>query len=563
LRTFATINCTENQNIMSEKPRSPRPFKSNSNRKFSGNKRNWSKPSHDDRPNRGEDSHPNKFNTRKDKPFRPADEKRTASSSRYGKSSRPPERASGRAIINYRTDNAFKDEKEKRAKDANFQGRNERKEGTFKRDQNASQPYQAKNSSRANRPISREKKYWDRPAGEGNKEGKQDRRKTKFDSNKDRPFRREKDYRSPSTGHFEKPSYPSSPSFERPGPESNRERPLHKDHPARSASTGRFEKPKYHSSGFSEKKGMKSKLSETRLEWKDKRYSSSARGELKDEKSEIPLAAKSKSVPGNFFSDKLRRNIKSSEKINLKQKSSAENKEIRLNKYIAEHGLCSRREADVFIASGVVSVNGVVITAMGTKVMPGDEIKFNGERLREEKKVYLLLNKPKDYITTLEDPNAKKTVMELIRGACKERIYPVGRLDRNSTGVLLFTNDGELTRKLTHPSFHKKKVYHVFLNKVLKPGDLQKILTGVELEDGIVKADEISYVDEADKSQVGIEIHSGQNRIVRRMFEELGYNVKKLDRVYFAGLTKKGLQRGEWRFLNDKEIRMLITGSYD
>jgi 23S rRNA pseudouridine2605 synthase len=177
--------------------------------------------------------------------------------------------------------------------------------------------------------------------------------------------------------------------------------------------------------------------------------------------------------------------------------------------------------------------------------------------------VYLILNKPKDYVTTLEDPNAKKTVMELIRGACKERVYPVGRLDRNSTGVLLFTNDGDLTRKLTHPSFHKKKVYHVFLNKVLKSGDMHSILTGVELEDGIAKADEISYVDEEDKTQVGVEIHSGQNRIVRRMFEQLGYNVKKLDRVYFAGLTKKGLQRGEWRILSDKEIRMLKTGSYD
>ena len=200
---------------------------------------------------------------------------------------------------------------------------------------------------------------------------------------------------------------------------------------------------------------------------------------------------------------------------------------------------------------------------MGVKVFPGDDVRFNGERLREERKVYILLNKPKDYITTLEDPNAKKTVMDLIKGACRERVYPVGRLDRNSTGILLITNDGDLTKKLTHPSYHKKKIYHVFLNKMLKSPDMQKLADGIELEDGPIRADEISYVDETDKTQVGVEIHSGRNRIVRRMFEQLGYEIKKLDRVYFAGLTKKGLPRGHWRFLSEKEVRMLKTGAYD
>ncbi len=261
-----------------------------------------------------------------------------------------------------------------------------------------------------------------------------------------------------------------------------------------------------------------------------------------------------KSAPSGFYAPKA---------ASQKPIKEEDNKEVRLNRYIASHGICSRREADQFIASGLVTVNGKTVTEMGMKVNPDDDVRFNGERLREEHKVYILLNKPKDYVTTLEDPFAKRTVMELIKGACKERVYPVGRLDRNTTGVLLITNDGDLTKKLTHPSYHKKKIYHVFLNKMVKPGDLRKLADGIELEDGPIKADEISYVDEADKSQVGVEIHSGRNKIVRRMFEHLGYTVKKLDRVYFAGLTKKGLTRGHWRFLSEKEIKMLKTGSYE
>ena len=247
----------------------------------------------------------------------------------------------------------------------------------------------------------------------------------------------------------------------------------------------------------------------------------------------------------------------------LKKENEIDDKSVRLNKFLAEHGVSSRREADQYIATGLVTINGKTVTEMGVKVLPGDDVRFNGERLREERKVYILLNKPKDYITTLEDPNAKKTVMDLIRGACRERVYPVGRLDRNSTGILLITNDGDLTRKLTHPSNHKKKIYHVFLNKTLKAADMHQLAEGIQLEDGPIKADEISYVEETDKSQVGVEIHSGRNRVVRRMFEQLGYEVKKLDRVYFAGLTKKGLPRGHWRFLSDKEIRMLKTGAYE
>jgi 23S rRNA pseudouridine2605 synthase len=236
---------------------------------------------------------------------------------------------------------------------------------------------------------------------------------------------------------------------------------------------------------------------------------------------------------------------------------------VRLNKIIASSGICSRREADDMISAGLVSVNGKVITELGTKVNPADDIRYNGERLRQERLVYILLNKPKDYITTLRDPFAKRTVLELIEGACKERVFPVGRLDRNTTGVLLLTNDGELTKKLTHPSCNRKKIYHVHLDTSLKQPDLEAIQNGLELEDGFIKADEISFVDPVDKKQIGIEIHSGRNRIVRRIFERLNYKVVKLDRVYFSGLTKKGLQRGQWRFLTNQEIAMLKMGSYE
>ncbi|MDX9882773.1 MAG: pseudouridine synthase [Prolixibacteraceae bacterium] len=230
---------------------------------------------------------------------------------------------------------------------------------------------------------------------------------------------------------------------------------------------------------------------------------------------------------------------------------------IRLNKYVANAGVCSRREADAIIAKGLVKVNGQVVTEMGMKVGLDDEVTYKGKRLDPERKVYLLLNKPKGYVTTLDDPHAEKTVMELIAKACPERIYPVGRLDKDTTGLLLFTNDGELAKKLTHPGYEKKKVYHVFLDKEITEKQLQQIGKGIELEDGPVAADAISYADPADRKQVGIEIHSGRNRIVRRIFEHLGFRVEKLDRVLFAGLTKKDLPRGKWRFLSEREIGFL------
>ena len=239
------------------------------------------------------------------------------------------------------------------------------------------------------------------------------------------------------------------------------------------------------------------------------------------------------------------------------------NEPIRLNKFLANAGVCSRREADEFIQAGVVSVNGEVVNELGTKVKRSDEVKFHDQVVSLEKKVYVLLNKPKDYVTTSDDPQQRKTVMDLVKDACPERIYPVGRLDRNTTGVLLLTNDGDLASKLTHPKFLKKKVYHAFLDKPVAAADMQKIAEGIELEDGEIHADAIEYADERDKSQVGIEIHSGKNRIVRRIFESLGYRVTKLDRVQFVGLTKKNLRRGDWRFLTEQEVEMLRSGMFE
>ena len=236
--------------------------------------------------------------------------------------------------------------------------------------------------------------------------------------------------------------------------------------------------------------------------------------------------------------------------------------EIRLNRFVAQSGLCSRREADDFILAGLVSVNDVIVTELGTKVKPTDIVKFNDERLQGEKNVYLVLNKPKGYVTTLEDDHADKTVMELVKDACKERIYPVGRLDKNSLGLLLFTNDGDITRQLTHPSLRKKKIYEVTLDKALTRADFEQLAEGVTLEDGDIYFDEISYIKD-DKKSVGVEIHSGRKRIVRRMFEHLGYKVTKLDRVYYAGLTKKNLKRGAWRFLTSDEVARLKAGRYE
>ena len=250
-------------------------------------------------------------------------------------------------------------------------------------------------------------------------------------------------------------------------------------------------------------------------------------------------------------------------RIEYKEENFDPNEPIRLNKFLANAGVCSRREADEFIQAGVVTVNGEVVTELGTKVLRTDEVKFHDQPVTMEKKVYVLLNKPKDYVTTSDDPQQRKTVMDLVKNACPERIYPVGRLDRNTTGVLLLTNDGDLASKLTHPKFLKKKIYHVYLDKNVTAHDMQQIAEGIQLEDGEIKADAIEYASETDKKQVGIEIHSGKNRIVRRIFESMGYKVTKLDRVQFAGLTKKNVRRGDWRYLTEEEVDRLRMGAYE
>ncbi len=237
--------------------------------------------------------------------------------------------------------------------------------------------------------------------------------------------------------------------------------------------------------------------------------------------------------------------------------------EVRLNKFIANSGVCSRREADRLIQAGVVTVNGVVVTELGTKVdLRKDTVLFGDQKLRGEEKVYIVMNKPKGFVTTTSDPHAEQTVMDLLT-KCPTRVFPVGRLDKNTTGVLMFTNDGEMSERLTHPSFNKKKIYEVTLDRQLSREDFDRILAGVNLEDGMIAADELNYVDAEDHRKIGIEIHSGKNRIVRRIFESLGYNVKGLDRVYFAGLTKKGIKRGQWRYLSEGEVNILKMGAFN
>jgi len=249
-------------------------------------------------------------------------------------------------------------------------------------------------------------------------------------------------------------------------------------------------------------------------------------------------------------------------KFNDKTENPEKPEPIRLNKYIAASGICSRRDADELIKKGKVMLNGKIITELGVKVEYTDKVAVNNKTISPEKKVYILINKPKDYISTVDDPHADRKVIDLVSNVTKERVYPVGRLDRNTTGVLLLTNDGDLTKKLTHPSSKKKKIYHVSLNKAVTRADLDSILQGFELDDGFIQADAANFV-EGSKKEIGIELHSGRNRIVRRMFEHLDYRVVKLDRVYFAGLTKKKVPRGKWRFLDEKEISMLKMGAFE
>ena len=278
-----------------------------------------------------------------------------------------------------------------------------------------------------------------------------------------------------------------------------------------------------------------------------------------------------KGKPGGFrkgkrgrFENRIRSGKGSSSKTgkSISKQTGDISENIRLNRFIANSGVCSRREADELISKGMISVNGSQVTDLGTKVKYSDDVRYKGKKLSSEKKVYVLLNKPKGYVTTVEDPHAEHTVIDLLGNDFPERVYPVGRLDKETTGVLLLTNDGDLTGKLTHPKYNRRKIYHVFLETPVVKNDLFKLTEGIQLDDELVVADAVSYADPEDKSQIGIELHSGQNRVIRRLFESLGYRVKKLDRVYFAGLTKKNLPRGKWRFLSEKELSMLKRGVF-
>ena len=266
---------------------------------------------------------------------------------------------------------------------------------------------------------------------------------------------------------------------------------------------------------------------------------------------------------GGFFPSRGKSFTPRPKRIEYEMPIPDPNEQIRLNKFMSNAGICSRREADEFIQQGLVKVNGQVVTELGTKICHSDVVEYDDKVVALESKCYILLNKPKDCVTTSDDPQERTTVMDLVKGACNERIYPVGRLDRNTTGVLLLTNDGDLASKLTHPKYVKKKIYHVWCDKDITEEDMQRIADGIELDDGPIHADAISYATETDRNQAGIEIHSGRNRIVRRIFESLGYHVTKLDRVYFAGLTKKNLPRGRWRYLTQEEVNLLKMGAFE
>jgi len=300
-----------------------------------------------------------------------------------------------------------------------------------------------------------------------------------------------------------------------------------------------------------------------------KKYSDDNKNEKPNDKTRTYKSSSDRTKDNNTKSYKRQKPIDGNkdkrDNTNRTKKTSSKSDQPgeRLNKYIANAGICSRREADDLIKAGTIKVNGKTIVEMGYRVMPNDKIHYNNELICQEEKIYILMNKPKDYITTSKDPQKRRTVLSLLGNNVRIRVYPVGRLDRLTTGVLLLTNDGEMAKKLVHPSSNKKKIYHVFLDKNVKNEHLQQILAGINLEDGYIKADAIQYPDPNDKKQVGVELHSGRNRIIRRIFEHLGYDVGKLDRVYFAGLTKKGLQRGEWRYLTEKEIQMLRMGAFE
>ena len=379
---------------------------------------------------------------------------------------------------------------------------------------------------------------------------------------------RQRIVRRPAEGQAEKVDYSTSRSFdsdERPARRYHSDRPSYGDRPSRGERPNRTERPAYgeRRSSFGPKRGLHQEGDSERP--RRSGYGKPSFGS-KPAYGSKPGARKpfnKRSQADEGMKAMLSRKPQVNGRYSDDDTAPTEIQEVvRLNKFIANSGVCSRREADTLIQSGVVTVNGEVVTELGVKVnVLTDDIRFNGQRLKGEEKVYIVMNKPKGYVTTASDPHAEKTVMDLLKG-CPTRVFPVGRLDKNTTGVLMFTNDGEMAERLTHPSYNKKKIYQVVLDSPLSEEDQKKILEGIELSDGVVQADELEYIDAHDHRQLGIEIHSGKNRIVRRIFESLGYEVRALDRVYFAGLTKKGLKKSDWRYLTEGEVNILKMGAY-
>ncbi|MBS1635008.1 MAG: rRNA pseudouridine synthase [Bacteroidetes bacterium] len=430
-------------------------------------------------------------------------------------------------------------DKPKRSFGSNDKKRPFKKEGGFDK------PKRSFDGDDKRRPFKKE-------GGYGKSERSFDKPRRSFDGDEKRSFKKEGGFGGDRSFDKPKRSYKSDGNggFKKEGGFDKPRRSFAKDDDSRSfKKEGGFDRPK-RSYSSDDKGGFK----------KESGYGKSTGSFDKPKRSFGKDSRKSSYTEegGDELSYRDKKHLETYEKLGRSKKTGKSSQDglVRLNRYIANAGICSRREADVLIASGIVTVNGKTITEMGFKVKPGDEVTYDGAKIRNEEKRYLLLNKPKDYITTMDDPQERRTVMELISSACRERLYPVGRLDRNTTGLLLFTNDGDLAAKLTHPKHNIKKVYHVTLNKKITPADFKQISEGIELEDGFIKPDAIEYAEEG-KKDIGIEIHSGRNRIVRRIFEQLGYEVVKLDRVAFAGLTKKDIPRGKWRFLTPKEVNFL------
>ncbi|MDR1698468.1 MAG: pseudouridine synthase [Prevotellaceae bacterium] len=422
------------------------------------------------------------------------------------------------------------------------------------------------NNGRQARPASRRTDDFKAGRNERGSRGGDRNDKPRFSDRGEKPRFGNKDDRKPAFGRGDKPRFSDSkPRFQ----DRNNDRPRFSDRDDKLRFADRNDKPRFgdRDNSFKPRREFNKPFDKFSERKQDSRpfFEREKRSTRHDEWNNDEQGERMPFKKPVRRSDDYDPDAKYSRKkqIEHRKKLLAEMAEVRLNRYLANAGICSRREADELIAAGVVKVNGAVVTELGTRVKRSDTVHFHDQLVRSEQKVYILLNKPKNCVTTSDDPQERMTVMDLVKDACSERIYPVGRLDRNTTGVLLLTNDGDMAAELTHPKNRKKKVYHVHLDKPFTKADMQQLADGITLEDGDIKADQISYVDEEDKKQVGIEVHSGRNRLVRRMFEYLGYKVEKLDRVYFAGLTKKGLNRGKWRFLTAKELQMLQMKAYE